>query len=359
MRVYNFSPGPATLPESVLIKIQSEFLNYHNLGASIVEISHRSKDFLKVMEDCKNKLGEYLFSDAKGQYEILFLQGGASINFFMIPMNLLKKGKADYIETGSWAKKAIKEATRYGEVNVVASSADKNFSYIPKLEASDFSPDAKYLYLCSNNTIYGTQYHDFPTVSGKYKVGDFSSDILSRKLDLTDFGIVFAGAQKNLAPAGVAIVAIRKDVLAECEEDLPTMCSYKAIAAHNSQFNTSPVFPIYVMNHVLDWIAEQGGISQIEANNRKKAEILYSTLDDLELYCPTANFEDRSLMNVTFVLSKEELTQKFLDEAAKNHFVGLKGHRSVGGMRASIYNAFPLEGIEKFADFLKHFAENN
>ena len=358
MRVYNFSSGPATLPESVLKKVQAEFLNYNNLGVSIVEISHRSKDFLQIMEDCKKKLAENLFAEKKDDYEILFLQGGASINFFMLPMNLLQGGEADYIETGTWAKKAIKEAKRYGKINIVSSSADQNFSYIPKLTSADFSEQAKYIYLCSNNTIYGTQYHQFPKKSGKYLIGDFSSDVLSRKLDLSDFGVVFAGAQKNLAPAGVAIVGIRKDVLAACEEDLPTMCSYRAIVENNSQFNTSPVFPIYVMNYVLDWIEEQGGLMKIEENNRQKAKMIYQILDELDFYQPTANKEDRSLMNITFVLKKTELTETFLAEASKNNFVGLKGHRSVGGMRASIYNSFPLEGVEKFVEFLRNFAQN-
>ena len=359
MRVYNFSAGPATLPEVVLKKIQAEFLNYNHLGASIVEISHRSKDFLYIMEACKKKLAQNLFAEKKEDYEILFLQGGASINFFMLPMNLLQGGEADYIETGTWAKKAIKEAKRYGRVNVVASSAAQNFSYIPKLTATDFSEQAKYIYLCSNNTIYGTQYHQFPTQSGKYLIGDFSSDILCRKLDLSDFGVVFAGAQKNLAPAGVAVVAIRKDVLQACDEDLPTMCSYRAIAENNSQFNTSPVFPIYVMNYVLDWLEAQGGISKVEENNRQKAQMIYQTLDELDFYKPTANKEDRSLMNITFVLEQSDLTETFLIEAGKNNFVGLKGHRSVGGMRTSIYNSFPLEGVEKFVEFLKNFAQNH
>ena len=339
--------------------MQDEFLNYNNLGASIVEISHRSKDFIQIMEDCKSKLAHNLFADKKDDYEILFVQGGASMNFFMLPMNLLSGGEADYIETGTWAKKAIKEAKRYGTVNVVGSSADKNFSYIPKLAESDFSDAAKYIYLCSNNTIYGTQYHQFPTKQGKYLIGDFSSDILCRKLDLTNFGVVFAGAQKNLAPAGVAVVAVRKDVLKQCETDLPSMCSYPAIVENNSQFNTSPVFPIYVMNYVLDWIEEQGGLTKVEEKNRKKAQLLYGILDELDFYQPTANKEDRSLMNITFVLQNESLTESFLAEAIQNNFVGLKGHRSVGGMRASIYNSFPLEGVEKFGEFLKDFAKKH
>lgn len=360
MTVYNFSAGPATLPKSVLQKIQNEFLNYDNTGMSVIEMSHRGKQVDHILNECKRKIAYHFdLANAKYEYDVLFMHGGASVHFFMAPMNLLNDGdKADYVDTGIWTKKSIKEAKRFGDIQVIASSEDKNYNYIPKIE--NLSRDAKYLYLCSNNTIFGTQYHTFPKpVEGSFLIGDFSSDILSRKIDVNDFGLIFAGAQKNLGPSGLGIAIIRKDILEKCKDDLPSMCSYKVIQKADSVFNTCPVFPIYVMNYVMDWISECGGIEKVEEINNKKAKMIYDILDEQSVYTPVAEKESRSAMNITLTLPNDEMTTKFLKEAEENYFLGLKGHRSVGGLRASIYNSFPVEGVEKFCKFLKKFAKEN
>ncbi len=358
-RIYNFSPGPATLPEKVLKKIQKEFLNYQKKGYSIIEISHRSNLVKKIFENCKKDFIALL--DLKNQYDILFLHGGASAMFAQIPMNLFtsKNQVANYIETGTWVKKAIKEAKFFGKVNIAASSEKKNFSFIPKTKDLNIVKNALYTYICSNNTIFGTQWHQFPKVKSPL-IGDFSSDILSRKVKMSSFDIFFAGAQKNLGPAGVAILGIKKNILSKCREDIPSMYSYKVASKNQSCFNTPPVFAIYVMSYVLEWIKDLGGIKKIEEQNKQKSQAIYDTLDQYShIYHPTANKEDRSMMNITFTLPNKTLTSVFLKKAEQANFLGLKGHRSVGGIRASIYNAFPKQGIEEFTKFLKKFAKKN
>lgn len=358
-KVYNFSAGPSVLPLPVLERVQKELLNYNGSGFSILEASHRDDDFMKIIADCQVKFKKHL--GIGDNYKVLFLGGGASTAFFQIPMNLLSKDEtADYIDTGMWSNKAYKEAGRYGNAKIVASSKEKNYNYIPQDVEKSFTPGAKYRYLCSNNTIFGTRWNSFPKSPDAPLIGDFSSDILSRKVDFSDFGIIFGGVQKNLAPAGATFVVIREDVLSQCNADLPSMCSYKLQADNDSMFNTPPVFSIYVMNYVLDWLEELGGVAAIEKTNLQKAKMLYDTFDGSSIYSPTVpNAADRSIMNVTFVLPNEDLTKKFLKEAGAAGFSNLKGHRSVGGCRASIYNAFPMEGVEKFVDFLKTFEKAN
>lgn len=354
-RSVNFSAGPAMLPLAVLEKAAKEITNYQGLGYSIMEASHRSPEFKAVHAGVQCKLLKHMELSAD-DYQVLLLQGGASSMFYQIPMNVLKAGnKADYIDTGSWTKKAIKEAKRYGDIQVVKSSAESNYNYIPQTSASDFRSDARYLYLCANNTIFGTRYATFPETSLPL-VGDFSSEILSRKVDYSRFGVIFAGAQKNLGPAGVTVVVVKKDLLAQCKEDLPSMLSFKNQAENDSMFNTPPTYGIYLLGLILDWIEEQGGVSGVEAVNEKKAALLYDVLDERDIYTPTAKKEDRSRMNITFTLPDEDSTTRFLSEAGKEGFVNLKGHRSVGGIRASIYNAMPLADVERFSAFLKNFS---
>ena len=357
-RIYNFSAGPAVLPEPVLKRIQKELLNYQGIGFSILEASHRSKEVKEIFAKAREKIKTTLGLDER--FEVLFCHGGASSAFFQIPMNLLDQDtEADYIETGTWAKKAIKEAKRFGKINVSASSVQSNYSFIPKQLDLKLSSSAKYVYLCSNNTIFGTQYASFPETRGVPLVGDFSSDILCRAIDLSSFGIIFAGTQKNLAPSGAAVVILRKDILAQCKEDIPSMCSYKVHAENDSMFNTPPVFPIYFLNYVLDWIAEEGGLGEIEKKNREKAEILYHEIDRTDFYSGTAQKSSRSIMNITFTLPSEEQSAAFLRKAEAQRLVGLKGHRSVGGIRASMYNAFPIEGAQALAKFMRSFADNH
>ena len=369
-RIYNFSAGPATLPLSVLKKVQNELLNYQGAGFSILEASHRSSQVQDVFKTCAERL---LKTMGLGEnYKALFLHGGASTAFFQIPMNLLnKKDQADYIETGSWVQKAIKEAKRFAHIHIAATSVGKNFSFIPKEKELTFSQHPKYLYLCSNNTIFGTQYRQFPSLGDTPLIGDFSSDILCRPTDLSQFGLIFAGSQKNLGPAGVTVVIIRKDLLEQCNEDLPSMCSYKIHEKNESLYNTPTVFAVYFINYVLEWIEEMGGVEKIGKTNEEKARLIYneiaegsslaegSSSAEGSFYQGTAEKKDRSIMNLTFTLPSEELTQKFILEAKKQGLEGLKGHRSVGGIRASMYNAFPLEGAEKLADFMKQFAKKN
>lgn len=354
--IYNFNPGPSVLPQSVLKKVQAELVNYPGLGYSILEDSHRSKTFLKILADTKDKLKSLLGLGDK--YEVLFMQGGASSQFFEIPMNFLQGKKADYIDTGSWVSKAVKEAKLYGEPRVIASSKDKNYTYIPKISELKFNEDSAYIYLCSNNTIEGTQWKSFPSHPRIPLIGDFSSDILSRKVDMSSFALFYAGAQKNLGPAGVTIVAVRKDFLPLAAEKIPTMCSYKVMVENDSLYNTPPVFPIYLTNYVLDWIIEQGGVDAVEKINNQKAAAIYSAVDASNGFytCPVAK-EDRSFMNIVYTLPSEEKTEKFLAGAKTLGFLNLKGHRSVGGIRASVYNAFPLEGAEKLGAFMSAFAK--
>ncbi len=353
-KIYNFSPGPAKLPEPVIKRVKEEFEDFNGHGYSIVEHSHRAKDFVEIIDLTKKKLLGLLGLDQG--YEVLFLQGGATTEFFRVAYNLLAAGKtADYIETGVWVKKAVKEASNVGEVEVIASSKDKNFSYIPK--AYDFRAESEYVYLCSNNTVVGTQYQTYPKPpAGKFLVGDFTSDILCRECDLSDFGIIFAGAQKNLGPAGLSVVVIRNDILQRCRADIPGINSYQTMVKENSLYNTSPVFPIYFTKLVLEWLEAEGGVAGIEKINREKARLVYEMVDNHPLYIPTANEEDRSIMNFTFKFVDDSMTDKFVAEAKKVGLVNLKGHRSVGGIRVSSYNAMPLAGIERLVEFMEEFA---
>ncbi len=358
-RVYNFSAGPSMLPESVLQKAAAEMLDYEGSGQSVMEMSHRSKTYQAIIDGCEALLREVM--NIPDNYKVLFLQGGASSQFAMIPMNLMTgSGKADYVVTGQWAKKAYKEAARYGDVKVIASSEDKTFSYIPKLDPATFTPDADYFYICMNNTIYGTVYHDLPDTGDVPLVADVSSCILSRPIDVSKFGIVYAGAQKNMAPAGVTVVIIREDLIGKAMDITPTMFNYQIHADNGSMFNTPPCYTIYIMKLVLEWIKnEVGGLEKMQELNEAKAKVLYDFLDSSKMFRGTVVPEDRSLMNVPFVTGNDELDAKFVKEATAAGFVNIKGHRSVGGMRASIYNAMPLEGVEKLVAFMQKFEEEN
>ena len=357
-RIYNFNAGPAALPLSVLEEVKESFLNFAGSGMSIVEISHRSKLFDEVINDAVLRTKRLLKLDDR--YQVLFLQGGASLQFSMIPMNLLPDGKtADYVDTGTWSTKAIKEAQILGKkIKVVASSKDKNFSYIPK--NVQFNSDAVYVHITSNNTIKGTQWADFPDTKGIPLIADMSSDIMSRSFDPKPFGLIYAGAQKNIGPAGVCMVIIREDMLKTVPDTLPSMLKYTTFSSSNSLYNTPPCFSIYVIQLVLKWLEETiGGLDKIEEINREKARLLYETFDTGAFYKGTAEKGSRSLMNVTFRLPNEELEGKFIQEAAKNGFGGLKGHRSVGGCRASIYNATTLDAIKALTGFMKEFEKKN
>lgn len=358
-RVYNFSAGPSILPESVLKKAAAEMLDYEGCGQSVMEMSHRSKQFDKIIKDCEALLREIM--NIPDNYKVLLLQGGCSSQFTMVPMNLMtKNGKADYVITGQWAKKAYQEAKRYGEVNVVASSEDKTFSYIPKLDKSTFTPDADYFYICMNNTIYGTVYHELPDTGDVPLVADISSCLMSEPIDVSKFGCLIAGAQKNLAPAGLTIVIIREDLIGNAMDITPTMFNYETHAKADSLYNTPPCYTIYIAKLVLEWIKNEiGGLDKMKELNEKKAKLLYDFLDSSKMFKGTVVPEDRSLMNVPFVTGDKDLDAKFVAEAAAAGFVNLKGHRSVGGMRASIYNAMPYEGVEKLVEFMKKFEAEN
>jgi phosphoserine aminotransferase len=357
-RIYNFNAGPAALPLPVLEEIQKSFLNYAGSGMSITEISHRSKWFEDVINDAVARIKRLLRLDDR--YHVLFLQGGASMQFCMIPMNLLKDGEsADYVNTGTWSTKAIKEAKILGKtIKVVASSEDKNFNYIPK--QIRFSPDAVYCHITSNNTIKGTQWPSFPDTGNVPIAADMSSDILSRVFDPKPFGLIYAGAQKNMGPAGVCLVIIRDDLLKRAPGNVPSMLKYTTFTESNSLYNTPPCFAVYTIQLVMKWIEETvGGIEKMEAINRKKAQILYDAIDADGFYRGTAEPASRSMMNVTFRLPSEELEQKFVKEAQQNRLGGLKGHRSVGGCRASIYNPTPIEAVQALVDFMKTFEKEN
>ena len=358
-RVYNFSAGPSMLPQSVLEKAAAEMLDYEGSGQSVMEMSHRSKIYGTIIEGAEALLREVM--NIPDNYKVLFLQGGASTQFAAIPMNLgTGSGKADYVLTGQWATKAQKEAARYIEANVVASSKDKTFSYIPKLDPDTFTKDADYFYICMNNTIYGTVYHELPQTGDVPLVADISSCILSEPIDVSKFGILYAGAQKNMAPAGVTIVIIREDLIGHAMDITPTMLNFKTHADNGSMFNTPPCYTIYIAKLVLEWIKNDiGGLEKMKEINEKKAAILYNFLDNSKLFKGTVVPEDRSLMNVPFITGTEELDAKFVKEATENDFVNLKGHRSVGGMRASIYNAMPVEGVEKLVKFMGEFEARN
>lgn len=332
-------------------------LDYQGTGMSVMEMSHRSKAYEEIIGAAESNLRKLM--NIPENYKVLFLQGGASLQFAMVPMNLLSKHKkAHYVNTGLWSKKAIKEAKRFGEVNVAASSEDQTFSYIPKLSADMFTPDADYVHITTNNTIYGTKFKEIPETNGIPLVTDMSSCILSEEVDISKYGIIYAGAQKNIGPAGLTIVIIRDDLIGNVAE-IPTMLDYKTHADAGSMFNTPPTYGIYIAGLVFEWLLELGGLGEIQKINERKAAILYDYLDNSGFYKGTARKEDRSLMNVPFVIGDPEMEKKFVAEAAAAGFVNLKGHRTVGGMRASIYNAMPVEGIEKLTAFMEAFKKNN
>ncbi len=358
-RVYNFSAGPSMLPESVLAKAAAEMMDYEGSGQSVMEMSHRSKVYEGIIGGAEALLREVM--NIPDNYKVLFLQGGASSQFTMIPMNLMTgSGKADYVLTGQWATKAQKEAARYGQANIVASSKDKTFSYIPKLDPDTFTKDADYFHICMNNTIYGTVYHELPQTGDVPLVADISSCILSAPIDVSKFGVLYAGAQKNMAPAGLTIVIIREDLIGKAMDITPTMFNYQIHADNGSMFNTPPCYTIYMAKLVLEWVKNEiGGLDKMLVRNQKKADLLYNFLDSSSMFKGTVVPEDRSLMNVPFITGNDELDAKFVKEATAAGFVNLKGHRSVGGMRASIYNAMPYEGVEKLVAFMKEFEANN
>ncbi|MBR0470581.1 MAG: 3-phosphoserine/phosphohydroxythreonine transaminase [Clostridia bacterium] len=354
-RVYNFSAGPSMLPEEVLKKAQEEMVEYGTSGMSVMEMSHRSKDYQAIIDEAEALVRELM--NVPDNYKVLFLQGGGSTQFAMIPLNLAKKNKkADYVITGQWAKKAAEQAEKYITVNRVASSADKTFSYIPKLDKSAFSDDADYFYICYNNTIYGTRYTSLPDTD-KPLIADISSCAMSEVIDVSKFGLLFAGAQKNLGPAGVTLVIVREDLIGDAMDITPIMLNYKTHADNGSMYNTPPTYAIYVLKLVLEWIKSKGGIAELQKINEAKAKILYDFLDSSKLFKGTVVPEDRSLMNAPFVTGDEEMDAKFIAAAKEAGFVNLKGHRTVGGMRASIYNAMPVEGVEKLVEFMKKFEE--
>lgn len=357
-RVYNFSAGPAVLPEEVLQEAADEMLDYRGTGMSVMEMSHRSKAYDTIIKEAEADLRELM--KIPDNYKVLFLQGGASQQFAMIPMNLMKNRVADYIVTGQWAKKAYQEASLYGKANKIASSEDKTFSYIPDCSDLPISEDADYVYICENNTIYGTKFKTLPNTKGKPLVADVSSCFLSEPVDVTKYGVIYGGVQKNIGPAGVVIVIIREDLITEdVLPGTPTMLRYKIHADADSLYNTPPAYGIYICGKVFKWLKKMGGLEAMKERNEKKAKILYDYLDESRLFKGTVRKEDRSLMNVPFITGNEELDAKFVKEAKEAGFENLKGHRTVGGMRASIYNAMPIEGVEKLVEFMKKFEAEN
>ena len=357
-RIYNFSAGPAMLPEEVLKEAADEMLDYRGTGMSVMEMSHRSKAFETIIQEAEKDIRELM--NIPDNYKVLFLQGGASQQFAMIPMNLMKNKVADYIITGQWAKKAYKEAQKYGKANAIASSEDKTFTYIPDCSDLPISEDADYVYICENNTIYGTKFKTLPNTKGKTLVADVSSCFLSEPVDVSKYGIIYGGVQKNIGPAGVVIVIIREDLITEdVLPGTPTMLKYKTHSDSASLYNTPPAYGIYICGKVFKWLKNLGGLTAIQARNEKKAAILYEFLDQSKLFKGTVEKKDRSLMNVPFVTGSDELDAKFVKEAKAAGLENLKGHRTVGGMRASIYNAMPIEGVQKLVEFMKEFEKNN
>ena len=357
-RVYNFSAGPAVLPEEVLKEAADEMMNYRGTGMSVMEMSHRSKAFEAIIQEAEKDLRELM--NIPDNYKVLFLQGGASQQFAMVPMNLKKNKVADYIITGQWAKKAAAEAEKYGKVNRIASSADKTFTYIPDCSDLPIDDDADYVYICENNTIYGTKYKQLPNTKGKILVADVSSCFLSEPVDVTKYGIIYGGVQKNIGPAGTVIVIIREDLITDdVLPGTPTMLKYKTQADANSLYNTPPAYGIYICGKVFKWLKNLGGLEAIKERNEKKAKLLYDFLDESKMFKGTVVKEDRSLMNVPFVTGDADLDAKFIKEAKEAGFENLKGHRTVGGMRASIYNAMPYEGVEALVEFMKKFEKEN
>lgn len=357
-RVYNFSAGPAVLPEEVLKEAADEMLDYKGTGMSVMEMSHRSKAYDTIIKEAEQDLRDLM--NIPDNYKVLFLQGGASQQFAAVPMNLMKNKKAAYIITGQWAKKAYQEAKIYGDAVAVASSADKTFSYIPDCSDLDIPEDADYVYICENNTIYGTKFKTLPNTKGKDLIADVSSCFLSEPVDVTKYGVIYGGVQKNVGPAGVVISIIREDLIRDdVLEGTPTMLKWKTQADADSLYNTPPCYGIYICGKVFKWIKKMGGLEAMKALNEKKAAILYDFLDQSKLFKGTVEVKDRSLMNVPFVTGNEELDAKFVKEAKAAGLENLKGHRTVGGMRASIYNAMPIEGVEKLVEFMKKFEEEN
>lgn len=355
-QIYNFSAGPAVLPKEVLIEAKDELLNYQNSGMSVMEMSHRSKVYEKILEDAKQDLRE--IANIPENYEILFIQGGASLQFSMVPMNLIKNGKADYFITGQFAKKAFEEAQLFLDAKVAASSKEQNFTTIPDISKVTFRDDADYIYICENNTIYGTKFKELPDTKGIPLVADVSSCFLSEPIDISNYGLLFAGAQKNIGPAGVCVVIIRKDLIQdETFNPTPTMLKYKTYADNDSMYNTPPTYTIYMCGKVFKWIKSQGGLVAMQKRNIDKAKLLYDAIDQSSLFTCPVDKKYRSIMNVPFVTGNDELDTKFINEAKEKGFENIKGHRSVGGMRASIYNAMPIEGIESLVSFMKDFEE--
>lgn len=358
-RVYNFSAGPSMLPEAVLKRASDEMLDYNGSGQSVMEMSHRSKVYEGIINHAEELLRELM--NIPSNYKVLFLQGGASTQFSMVPLNLMNgSGKADFVITGQWANKAYQEASRYGQANIVASSKDKTYSYIPELDPSTFTKDADYFHICMNNTIYGTLFKKLPETGDVPLVADISSCILSQPIDVSKFGVLFAGAQKNMAPAGLTVVIIREDLIGKARDITPIMLNYQTHADNGSMYNTPPCYTIYIAMLVMEWLKNEiGGLEKMQEINERKAKILYDYLDASHMFRGTVVPKDRSLMNVPFVTGNDELDAKFVKEVTAAGFVNLKGHRTVGGMRASIYNAMPMEGVQALVDFMKKFEEAN
>ena len=357
-RVYNFSAGPAVLPEEVLKEAAAEMLDYQGTGMSVMEMSHRSKAYQRIIDEAEADLRELM--NIPENYKVLFLQGGAHLQFAMVPMNLMKNKVADYIITGQWAKRAWKEAQKFGKANAIASSEDATFSYIPDCSDLPISEDADYVYICENNTIYGTKFKTLPNTKGKLLISDVSSCFLSEPMDVSKYGIIYGGVQKNIGPAGVVIAIIREDLITDdVLPGTPTMLQYKTHADNGSMYNTPPAYGIYICGKVFKWLKKQGGLAVMKERNEAKAQILYDFLDRSRLFKGTVRKEDRSLMNVPFVTGDKDLDAKFIKEAEAAGFTNLKGHRSVGGMRASIYNAMPQEGVEKLVAFMEAFEKEN
>lgn len=358
-RVYNFSAGPAVLPVEVLQQAADEMLNYKGSGMSVMEMSHRSKTYQALIDEAEADLRQLL--NIPANYKVLFAQGGCSLQFASVPMNLMRNGVADYIITGQWAKKAFQEAQKYGKANKIASSEDKTFSYIPDCSDLPISDNADYVYICENNTIYGTKYKKLPNTKGKPLVSDVSSCFLSEPVDITKYGVMYGGVQKNVGPSGVQILIIREDLIGEgpAKDYTPTMMNWKIQTDNASLYNTPPTYGIYICGLVFKWIKKLGGLTVMKELNEKKAKILYDFLDSSKLFKGTVVKQDRSLMNIPFVIGNEEMEAKFIKEATAEGLVSLKGHRTVGGMRASIYNAMPIEGVQKLVAFMKDFENKN
>ena len=357
-RAFNFSAGPAILPEEVILEVQKELFNYNNTGMSVMEMSHRSKPFENILNEAISDLKEIM--NIPDNYKIIFVQGGASLQFAGVPLNLMKNKKADYILTGQFSTKAYQEAKLYGDIKVLASSKEDNFTYIPDCSDLDVRDDADYVYICENNTIYGTKFHELPNTKGKPLVSDQSSCFLSEPIDVSKYGVIYAGVQKNVGPAGLVIMIIREDLITdELAFTVPTMLKWKTQVDNNSLYNTPNCFSIYVCGKVFKWIKNNGGLKAMQEKNIKKANVLYDYLDSQDFYIAPTLKDSRSIMNVTFKTKSKELDDLFVAQAKENNIVNIKGHRSVGGMRASIYNAMPIEGVEALVEFMKKFAEEN